>query len=102
MHDPLVIAPSGELDLHASRALAPELERVATGDGELLIDLSEVSFVDSLGLGAILQVHRRLSQQGRAMAVVAPQGSAAAVLLNLSGLGRRLPVYPSRQAALTD
>jgi hypothetical protein len=36
------------------------------------------------------------------MAVVAPQGSAAAVLLNLSGLGRRLPVYPSRQAALTD
>jgi hypothetical protein len=24
------------------------------------------------------------------------------VLLNLSGLGRRLPVYPSRQAALTD
>ena len=102
MRDPHVIAPTGELDITASQELAPELDRLAAQDeGELLIDLSDVSFVDSTGLGAILLAHRRLSQQGRTMAVVAPQGSAAAVLLNLSGLGRRLPVYASRDAALT-
>ena len=102
MEDPHVIAPTGELDITASQALAPELDRVAAQDGgALLIDLSDVSFVDSTGLGAIVQAHRRLSSQGRDMAVVAPQGSAAAVLLNLSGLGRRLPVYPTRDAALT-
>ena len=103
MRDPHVIAPSGELDINASRALAPELDRVAAQEsGELLIDLSDVSFVDSTGLGAIVQAHRRLAQQGRTMAVVAPNGSAAAVLLNLSGLGRRLPVFPSRQAAMGE
>jgi anti-sigma B factor antagonist len=99
--EPHVIAPTGELDITASRALAPQLN-AAAGDvnAQLVIDLSEVTFVDSTGLGAIVQTHRRLSRQGRVMAIVAPKGSAAAVLLDLSGLRGRLPTFETRAEAL--
>jgi anti-sigma B factor antagonist len=102
MGEPRIIAPAGELDLHASRALAPELDAAAaqTDERGLLVDLSEVTFIDSTGLGALVQAHRRLGRQGRAMAVVAPKGSAAAVLLDLSGLRGHMAVFESRQAAL--
>lgn len=101
MPEPRVIAPTGELDITASRELAPQLNEAA-GDpnAQVVIDLSDVTFVDSTGLGAIVQTHRRLSRQGRAMAIVAPKGSAAAVLLDLSGLRGRLPTFETRDEAL--
>jgi anti-sigma B factor antagonist len=96
-----VIAPEGELDLHAARALAPELDEAAAADFPVLVvDLSAVTFVDSTGLGAILQAHQRLQRQGRTVRVVAPQGSAAAVLVDLAGLRQKLNLYASREAAL--
>jgi anti-sigma B factor antagonist len=97
----VVIAPEGELDIHAARALAPQLTDAAGGDFPLLvIDLSAVTFVDSTGLGGILQAHQRLQRQGRAVKVVAPKGSAAAVLIDLAGLRHTLTICTSREEAL--
>jgi anti-anti-sigma regulatory factor len=56
--------------------------------------------VDSSAFGAILQTQRRLSGQGRTLAVVAPNGSAAAVILELTGLRSSFSVFLSRDAAL--
>lgn len=96
-----VIAPEGELDLHAARQLAPELNQAAGGSFPVLVvDLSAVTFVDSTGLGGILQAHLRLQRQGRAVHIVAPPGSAAAVLIDLSGLTTTLATFPTREAAL--
>jgi anti-sigma B factor antagonist len=96
-----IIAPEGELDLHAARQLAPALN-AAAGDSFpiLVIDLSEVTFVDSTGLGGILQAHIRLKRQGRTVHIVAPPGSAAAVLIDLAGLTTTLATFPTREAAL--
>lgn len=97
----VVIAPEGELDLHAARALGPQLAEAAGGDfPELVVDLSAVTFLDSTGLGAILQAHQRLQRQGRTVKIVAPQGSAAAVLIDLAGLRQKLNMYTSREEAL--
>jgi anti-anti-sigma factor len=101
MTDPAVIAPMGELDLHAARVLAPQLDEAVAGDDpQLILDLSAVTLVDSTALGAIVQAAHRLSAQGRTLSVVAPNGSAAAVLLELTGLQRRFSVFPSLEAAL--
>ena len=52
MTEPFVIAPEGELDLYAVRALAPELNDAAEAAyPRLIVDLSRVTFVDSSGLG---------------------------------------------------
>ena len=100
MTEPAVIAPVGELDLHSVGALASQLDEAVLADPRVILDLSAVTLVDSTALGAIMQAAHRFGGQGRTLSVVAPNGSAAAVLLELSGLRRSFSVFPSREAAL--
>jgi anti-anti-sigma factor len=101
MTEPAVIAPVGELDLHSVRALTPQLEEAIRADyPQVILDLSAVTLVDSTGLGATMHTEHRFRGQGRTLSVVAPEGSAAAVFLGLTGLRRRFSVFPSRDAAL--
>jgi anti-sigma B factor antagonist len=98
--EPIIIAPTGELDLAgaaAFRTALREASRDAT-DG-LIVDLSDVAFIDSSGLAVIVEVDEQLRTQQRRLAVVAPRGTTAAVLLTLAGLRRRLNVFESRAAA---
>jgi anti-sigma B factor antagonist len=99
--DPLIIAPEGELDFASvgvfRDALAGAADRADLG---IVVDLSDVSFIDSSGLGALVDLHLRLRRDNRRLAVVAPGGTAAAVLLNLAGLSNRLPVVETRPSRL--
>ena len=98
--EPVVIAPEGELDLHSLDALAPRLDEAAAADyPHLILDLSAVTLVDSTALGAIAETQHRFNGRGRKLSVVAPAGSAAAVLLELSGLRSRFSLFGSRDAA---
>ena len=97
MPAPLVIAPRGELDLVTVDGFRAELaEAVGQADRGVVVDLSEVSFIDSTGLGALVEAYNRLRRRRGQLTVVAPAGSVAAVLLNLSGLSARLPVLEAR------
>jgi anti-sigma B factor antagonist len=101
MGPPTVIAPTGDLDMYTAAELRPRLDAVENDpSAQLVVDLSETNFIDSTGLGSIVQCWRRLSRQGRTMAIVAPRGSAAAVLLEMSGLGKTLPIFETRDDAL--
>ena len=101
MSDPALIAPRGELDLHAVRALAPQFDDAAgAGYPHLIVDLSAVTLLDSTALGAIIQLQHRFNGQGRALSVIAPPGSAAAVMLELTGVRSSFSVFPSRDAAI--
>jgi anti-sigma B factor antagonist len=100
---PLVISPEGELDFASVGAFRDALaEAAGPGEAGVLVDLSEVSFIDSSGLGALVELHNRLRRDNRQLAVVAPGGTAAAVLLNLSGLSNRLRVYETRPEGVPD
>ncbi len=100
MPKPTVIAPTGELDLAGASAFRETLRATSldTTD-ELIVDLSDVEFIDSSGLAVILEADEQLRRQQRRVAVVAPRGTSAAVLLTLSGLRGRLRVFDSRAAA---
>lgn len=96
---PTVIAPEGELARVGDfRAALSDAAR--EGAAAVVVDLSQVSFIDSSGLGALVELHNRLRRSGRRLAVVAPGGSASAVLLSLAGLRERLPISDTRGAAL--
>jgi anti-anti-sigma factor len=100
MTEPAVIAPVGELDLDSVRDLAPQLnEAVAADNPHLILDLSAVTLVDSSAFGALMQAQHRYRGRGRTLALVAPNGSAAAVMLELTGLRSRFSVFTSRDAA---
>ncbi|NND03346.1 MAG: STAS domain-containing protein [Acidimicrobiia bacterium] len=95
-----VLAVTGEIDL----ATAPQLEaRIGShpGDGNILLDLSDVAFMDSTGLRLLIGAHERAKNDGGTFAVVAPEGPVTKVL-SITGVDEWLPVFETRAAATTD
>jgi anti-anti-sigma factor len=85
------IAAAGELDSGTSSALIDAFERAASErEGrELHLDLAALSFIDSAGLRAIIQLEQ--SARDRALPlVVTPPPAPLVELLELTGLGDRL------------
>jgi anti-anti-sigma factor len=64
----------------------------------LILDLSGVSFLDSAGVGALVQlfVHRRNGGQTLALAALTKQGQA---VMQVAGLTKLLPVYDTVESA---
>ena len=76
----------GELDA----ATAPDLlERMARTSGDVEVNLTAVTFIDSSGLAALIQAHRSLGGQGRRLTIVEPS-TAVQRVLTLSGVGDHL------------
>ncbi len=100
MREPIIIAPEGELDLARLGEFRLELFHAAREQtAPVLVDLTNVSFIDSSALTALLELRSHFRGK-RQLAVVAPPGSAVAVVLGLTGLRDRLSVYETRQAAM--
>ena len=51
---------AGELDM----ATVPQLQELSEMDGPLLLDLREVSFIDSCGIAGLLGLYRRCQRDG--------------------------------------
>lgn len=101
MPEPTVIAPEGEVDIARIAEFRAALSGATrAGAARVVVDLGHVSFIDSTGLGALLELHHRLRRDNRQLAVVAPAGTAVAVLIDLTGLRGRLPIFETRRAAL--
>ncbi len=68
---------------------------------KLVLEMSGVSFLDSAGLGALVQmfVHRRNKGQTFALAGLTQQGNA---IMQVAGLKKLLPTYASFEEALAD
>ncbi|MBV9197107.1 MAG: STAS domain-containing protein [Solirubrobacterales bacterium] len=90
-----VVRVSGELDLATCPTLEAELARAGTSSGPpLILDLREVSFMDSTGLSLMVRAQRRAAQSGRALAVV-KGGDQVRRLLELTGVADRLTLIDS-------
>jgi anti-anti-sigma factor len=97
--EPKVIEPPSELDVASVNTFRRALQDAPEG---VIVDLSHVEFIDSSGLGAIMEARERARVEGAPFAVVAPRGTAAAVLFTLSGLRSRLSIFDSLSSARTD
>lgn len=103
-----VLQVSGELDLVTSPVLRQHVhDAVAEGHHCLVLDLSEVFFCDSSGVGVLIAARRLIrSCQGRLRLVLPARGAADGSHVNrvLGALGvRRLfDVYGDVEAALGD
>lgn len=69
----VVFAVHGEVDLHSAPTLKRDLlEAAASTDGDLVIDLSGLAFIDSRGLAVLVGVRGRLLEQDRAVWLIVP------------------------------
>ena len=102
MAEPTIIAPEGELDIESEDDFRGALGDAAGRAADVLVvDLSDVSFIDSRSVSAVIEAHDRLRRDKRQLLVVAPRGSAAALVLTLAGLRTRLSVFETCHAALS-
>ena len=92
-----VLVVTGELDAATAPKLHDELVRLAAdGVDRIVLDLRRLSFVDSFGLGVIVNAKRRLSQQGNALCLVVDDGQRTLRrVLEITSLDRVLPVHAS-------
>jgi anti-sigma B factor antagonist len=97
--EPPAFAVRGDVDLAAASALAGALEAaVRDSAGAFVIDLTEVSFIDSTGLAVLLRVRGLLGREDRALALVCPHGPVRRVF-ELAGVSDVFALYPTRAAA---
>jgi anti-sigma B factor antagonist len=85
--------PSGELDAYTVDEFRTALGGVADASS-LLIDLSDVPFMDSAGLGALIGGIRRTRESGGEVAVACSRASLTR-LLHTTGFDRIVPVAES-------
>lgn len=100
-HDMALLSLDGELDL----ATAPMLDEVLQPvfqhhTGPVVVDMSEVAFMDSTGVRMLLETHERLKTDNRRLAIVCLEDGQVHKLLRLVGLLDALDVHRTRESAL--
>jgi anti-sigma B factor antagonist len=94
-----LVEVAGEVDIATSPRLRAALaERPPTG-GLLLVDLTDVTFMDSSGLSVVLTLQRDTTAAGDRLAIVCPPGPVR-LLFEVTGVDAELPLYATRAAAL--
>lgn len=92
----------GELDLSTAPELEGPLEEtLASGEGSILIDLSQCEFIDSTGIALIVRAWQRLDggENGRAL-VICSHNDQVRRVLEITGLELSIPVHMTREEAL--
>jgi anti-sigma B factor antagonist len=100
--DAHILSVEGEIDLGTVASLEQAVT-TALGRAEhalLVIDLSQVGFLSSAGISALLKTKQSSEELSVAFRLVVPQGAVMRRSLEITGLLDVLPIYTSREAAL--
>ncbi|QSB12736.1 SigB/SigF/SigG family RNA polymerase sigma factor [Natronosporangium hydrolyticum] len=85
----------GEVDLASAPALQEALEAALAGPNlDLVVDVSEVHFLDCTAVGILLQICGKAEPQGRRLRVTGATGMVLQVM-ETAGVAKRLGVYES-------
>jgi anti-sigma B factor antagonist len=95
-----IIMIKGNMSADAIEHTRGEIEGIVAVDGiELLLDLKEVEFIDSSGIGAIVYMVKRCRRSGGTVKIANVQGQVRDVF-RMAGLDKALDIYPSIDTAL--
>jgi anti-sigma B factor antagonist len=98
--DVAVVILAGEVDLYtAPRFREVLLQSIDDGAEHVVIDLTDVSFIDSTALGVLVSGGKRLQQTAGRLAIGCPDEKIRRIL-EITGLDTVFAVYPTREAAV--
>ena len=93
--DRYVIMVSGEVDLASSPDLdAAIIAAIESGSSSLVVDLSDVSFMDSSGLGVIVRGLKRCREANKDLDLVITNERVLKVF-GITGLDQVIPIHDS-------
>jgi anti-sigma B factor antagonist len=95
----VVVRLAGELDLYNAEVVRDALTEAAEREPErVVVDLGEVSFLDSTALGVLIEARGKLANR-RSFLLAAP-GLEARRALEVSGLDRHFELHETVEGAL--
>jgi anti-sigma B factor antagonist len=88
-----VVAVAGEIDVYTSPRLRERLVTLVNGGATaIVVDLEQVDFIDSTGLGVLVGVLKRLRARGGTMSVVCRQEGLLRVF-RITGLDKVFAIH---------
>jgi anti-anti-sigma factor len=100
--DTFTVSVSGELDIDTQERLRSELDSVLSSSGQggrVVLDLTGVSFMGSVGLGLLVATHRIAIQNGIDFEIVEPVAADGMDVFVISGLDKVLPLSRRRDGS---
>jgi anti-sigma B factor antagonist len=94
-----VVKLGGECDLATATQLQEALAPMRSPDvDEVIVDVSELTFMDSTGLGVLVGALKRIRESNGSFKIAGAKGAVARVL-EVSGLDRIIPQFPDLESA---
>ncbi|GAA1636691.1 STAS domain-containing protein [Catellatospora bangladeshensis] len=87
-----VLRINGEVDMSNVDEVDEQLRSAAADTPSVLLDLTELGFLDSQGLRMIQRLADDNREKGKAMVVIAPESSVVGSLLALTGMDKTVDV----------
>ncbi len=91
---------AGRMDIDGASAVDMQFNVLAGNKRALVVDLSQVSFIASMGLRTLMTCARAISSKGGRMALASPQDNVRRVL-DTSGVEDLMGVLPSVESAVS-
>jgi anti-anti-sigma factor len=88
----VILTVTGELDMNTVEVLSDHAQRqLDSGAGVLVIDLSELAFMDSSGLRLLIALNDRSRGEDWTLRLRTPRDQAARMVLRATGADEALP-----------
>jgi anti-sigma B factor antagonist len=101
-NDAYVIALSGEVDLYTAPEFKQQLlEVIGSGGKEVIVDLSNTTFIDSTTLGVLVGGVKRLRPGGGQLTLVCSDRNITKIF-EITGLNKVFPIYATRDEAVSQ
>jgi anti-anti-sigma factor len=99
----VVALVAGELDLASAPRTGETIQAAVPASARgLVIDFSELDFIDSSGIAMLFNLARRLGGRRQELRVVAVPGEPVARVLDIVEFGRAAPVHADVEAAVAE
>jgi anti-sigma B factor antagonist len=99
--DTHVIELGGEVDLYTAPEFKERMvELIESGKKQIVVDLSQATFIDSTTLGVLVGGVKRLRPAGGSLALVCTDQNITKIF-EITGLDRVFPIHDSRDEALS-
>jgi anti-anti-sigma factor len=86
-----ILVVRGDVDMATASVLWESVEQVLSNSERVIVDLSDVDFLDSSGLSVFVRAHRRLREAGGALVLRSPNPRVRRVV-EITGLGQVLTI----------
>ena len=96
-----VVAVSGEVDVYSAPALRDGLADLLQSGTSVVVDLTDVGFLDSTGLGALVAARTAASEHGASLPLVCTH-QRILKLFTITGLDGVFRIHSSVSEALAD